>query len=124
MREIQKIELRQLEISDFKNLTESMKAAYENWSGGWWDEQHIQKLIDIFPEGQLVIVADDEIAGCALSLIVDYDKFGDNHTYAKITGNYTFSTHDPNGDVIYGIEVFIKPDFRGRCFWWAHSELS
>ncbi|MGW8121438.1 GNAT family N-acetyltransferase [Roseivirga echinicomitans] len=113
MREIQKIELRQLEISDFKNLTESMQAAYENWSGGWWDESHIQKLIDIFPEGQLVIVADDEIAGCALSLIVDYDKFGDNHTYAKITGNYTFSTHDPDGDVIYGIEVFIKPNFRG-----------
>ena len=127
MREIQKIELRQLEISDFKNLTESMKAAYENWSGGWWDEHHIQKLIDIFPEGQLVIVADDEIAGCALSLIVDYDKFGDNHTYAKITGNYTFSTHDPNGDVIYGIEVFIKPDFRGlrlgRRLYDARKEL-
>ena len=68
-----------------------MKAAYENWSAGWWDESHIQKLIDIFPEGQLVIVADDEIAGCALSLIVDYDKFGDNHTYKKITGDYTFS---------------------------------
>ncbi|WP_375596908.1 carbon-nitrogen hydrolase family protein [Roseivirga seohaensis] len=104
-----------------------MKAAYENWSGGWWDEHHIQKLIDIFPEGQLVIVADDEIAGCALSLIVDYDKFGDNHTYAKITGNYTFSTHDPNGDVIYGIEVFIKPDFRGlrlgRRLYDARKEL-
>ncbi|KYG82382.1 MULTISPECIES: carbon-nitrogen hydrolase family protein [Roseivirga] len=127
MREIQKIELRQLEISDFKNLTESMKAAYENWSGGWWDEHHIQKLIDIFPEGQLVIVADDEIAGCALSLIVDYDKFGDNHTYAKITGNYSFSTHDPNGDVIYGIEVFIKPGFRGlrlgRRLYDARKEL-
>lgn len=127
MREIQKIELRQLEISDFKNLTESMKAAYENWSGAWWDEHHIQKLIDIFPEGQLVIVADDEIAGCALSLIVDYDKFGDNHTYSKITGNYTFSTHDPNGDVIYGIEVFIKPDFRGlrlgRRLYDARKEL-
>ena len=127
MREIQKIELRQLEISDFKNLTESMKAAYENWSGGWWEEHHIQKLIDIFPEGQLVIVADGIIAGCALSLIVDYDKFGDNHTYEKITGNYSFSTHDPEGDVIYGIEVFIKPDFRGlrlgRRLYDARKEL-
>jgi predicted amidohydrolase/ribosomal protein S18 acetylase RimI-like enzyme len=127
MKEIQKIELRQLEISDFKNLTVSMKSAYENWSGGWWAENQIQKLIDIFPEGQLVIVADDEIAGCALSLIVDYDKFGDNHSYPQITGDYTFSTHDDEGDVLYGIEVFIKPDFRGlrlgRRLYDARKEL-
>jgi len=127
MKEIKKIELRQLQISDFQNLSLSMKAAYENWSAGWWDESHIQKLIDIFPEGQLVIVADDEIAGCALSLIVDYDKFGDNHTYKKITGDYSFSTHDPDGDVLYGIEVFIKPDYRGlrlgRRLYDARKEL-
>lgn len=127
MKEIQRIELRQLEISDFQNLQRSMKAAYENWSGGLWEERHIQKLIDIFPEGQLVIEADGEIAGCALSLIVDYDKFGDNHTYKKITGDYTFSTHDPTGDVLYGIEVFIKPDFRGlrlgRRLYDARKEL-
>jgi predicted amidohydrolase/ribosomal protein S18 acetylase RimI-like enzyme len=127
MKEIKKIELRQLEISDFHNLSVSMKQAYENWTGGWWAESQIQKLIDIFPEGQLVIVADDEIAGCALGLIVDYDKFGDNHTYPEITGDYTFSTHDPEGDVLYGIEVFIKPDFRGlrlgRRLYDARKEL-
>ena len=35
------------------------------------------------------------------------------HTYKEITANYTFNSHDPNGDVLYGIEVFIKPEFRG-----------
>jgi predicted amidohydrolase/ribosomal protein S18 acetylase RimI-like enzyme len=127
MKEIKKIELRQLEMSDFQNLSHSMKEAYENWTGGWWAEGQIQTLIDIFPQGQLVIVADDEIAGCALSLIVDYDKFGDNHSYPEITGDYTFSTHDSDGDVLYGIEVFIKPDFRGlrlgRRLYDARKEL-
>jgi hypothetical protein len=60
-----------------------------------------------------VIKANNEVVGCALSIIVDYKKFGDNHTYKQITGNYTFNTHDPKGDVLYGIEVFIHPKYRG-----------
>ena len=36
-----------------------------------------------------------------------------DHTYAKVTGHETFSTHNPNGNILYGIEVFIHPDYRG-----------
>jgi predicted amidohydrolase len=54
-----------------------------------------------------------EIAGVALSIIVDYDSFDDEHTYEDITGKYSFNTHDDDGDVLYGIDVFIKPKFRG-----------
>jgi GNAT superfamily N-acetyltransferase len=54
------------------------------------------------------------VVGCALGIIVDYEKFGDEHTYEEITGYYTFNTHDPKGDVLYGIEVFVHPEYRGR----------
>lgn len=53
------------------------------------------------------------MAGCALSIIVDYDKFDDHHTYSEITGNYTFDTHSSDGDILYGIDVFIKSEYRG-----------
>ncbi|MDX1317152.1 MAG: bifunctional GNAT family N-acetyltransferase/carbon-nitrogen hydrolase family protein, partial [Xanthomarina gelatinilytica] len=69
---------------------------------------------DKFPEGQVVIKINNQIAGCALSIIVDYDSIDDIHTYEDITGNYTFNTHDADkGDALYGIDVFIKPEFRG-----------
>lgn len=61
----------------------------------------------------MVIKVNNQIAGCALSIIVEYDKIESNHTYQEITGNYTFSTHSPEGDMLYGIDVFIKPEFRG-----------
>ena len=48
-----------------------------------------------------------------MSIIVDYDQFDASHTYKEITGNYTFSTHTKKGDVLYGIDIFIKPEFRG-----------
>ena len=51
--------------------------------------------------------------GCALSIIVNYNMVKGDHTYAQVTGNETFNTHDPNGNILYGIEVFIHPDYRG-----------
>ena len=111
---IKHIEIGHLKSADYQELLAAMKAAYSNWQGSYWTIETINKLINKFPQGQIVIKADDVVVGCALSLIVDYDKFGDNHTYRQITGNYTFSTHDPkNGDVLYGIEIFIHPDYRG-----------
>jgi len=70
-------------------------------------------LINRFPEGQVVVKVNKQIAGCALSIIVEYDQFDDRHTYKQITGNYTFNTHSKKGDVLYGVDVFIKPEFRG-----------
>lgn len=109
-----KIELRTLTKDDYFGLKASMIEAYSEWEGAsFWGEKHITKLVEIFPEGQICILVNGAIAGCALSLIVDYDQFGDNHTYVQITGNFTFSTHNPNGDVLYGIDFFVHPDFRG-----------
>jgi len=90
-----------------------MIEAYTTMPNSYWRESQIQSLISIFPEGQVVIKVNNQIAGCALSIIVEYDKIESNHTYQEITGNYTFSTHSPEGDMLYGIDVFIKPEFRG-----------
>ena len=123
----QKIELRNLQINDYLELKDSMIEAYANWEGAYWRESHIAKLLEIFPEGQICILVNGKVVGTALSIIVNYAKFGDNHTYIQITGNYTFSTHDSEGDVLYGIEVFVHPDYRelrlGRRMYDARKEL-
>ncbi len=107
------IAVRQLTTEDHAQLAEAMASAYAGIGGITWKKETIKKLIRKFPEGQLCLTVDLKVVGVALSLIVDYAKFGDNHTYAEITGGYTFSTHNPKGDVLYGIEVFIDPNFRG-----------
>ena len=122
-----RIELRTLQLSDYKELRQSMTQAYPNWPGGYWREETIEKLLKTFPEGQFGILVDGKIVGSALSIIVKLNKFGLDHTYAQITGNYTFSTHNAKGDVLYGIDVFIHPDFRGlrlaRRLYDARKEL-
>ncbi|WP_113635174.1 carbon-nitrogen hydrolase family protein [Nubsella zeaxanthinifaciens] len=121
------IELRKLGIEDYQDLRESMQQAYLDSGNGVWSKAKINDLLRIFPEGQLCIAVDGKVVACSLSIIVDYDLFGDTHTYEKITGKYTFSTHTPHGNVLYGIEIFVHPEYRGlrlaRRLYEARKEL-
>lgn len=110
---IESIELQLLTVEDYQELKEAMISSYTNMPGSYWKEGHIKTLLDKFPEGQVVVKVNGHLAGCALSIILDYDLFENKHTYKQITGNYTFNTHSNKGDVLYGIDVFIKPDYRG-----------
>ena len=122
-----KIEIRPLEKTDYSQLIESMSQAYKSWADSYWTEEHIKILLKKFPQGQIAVLVDDVVVGAAFSLIVDYNKFGDNHKYNQIIANNTFTTHDPKGDVLYGIEVFIHPENRGmrlaRRLYDARKEL-
>ena len=104
--------MRLVRMEYYEQLAKSFRRIYAD-SNVFWTKEQIKKLITIFPEGQVVIIVDDKIVGCALSIIVNYNMVKGDHTYAQVTGNETFNTHDPNGNILYGIEVFIHPDYRG-----------
>jgi ribosomal protein S18 acetylase RimI-like enzyme len=108
-----KIELGNLELADYSELRKAMEEAYADIGGDYWPHSAIEKLLDVFPEGQLCVKVNGKVVASALSLIVDYDEFGDRHTFRDITGNHSFKTHDADGDVLYGIEVFVHPEYRG-----------
>jgi predicted amidohydrolase/GNAT superfamily N-acetyltransferase len=111
--DIDKVELIYLQMEDYLEIKEVMRSVYASIPDPYWREQDIQTLLEKFPEGQVVIKVNGQIAGCALSIIVDYESFDDNHSYREITADYTFDSHDDQGDMLYGIDVFIKPGFRG-----------
>jgi predicted amidohydrolase/GNAT superfamily N-acetyltransferase len=111
--ELKTIELVYLKADDYDELTEVMIAAYQNMPNSFWSKEQILLLLKKFPDGQIIVKANGKIAGCALSIIVDSNKYEGVHTYRQATGNNTFSTHNKNGDLLYGIEVFVHPDFRG-----------
>ena len=106
------IDVRGLQLTDYEELKSSMIESYKGWDVVWRESQ-IQKLLNIFPAGQLAIIVDEKVVGCSLSIIVDYQNFVTDHTYKDVTGNYSFSTHNPKGDYLYGIDSFIRPEFRG-----------
>lgn len=113
IKSIENIELKFLTINDYMALKKTMIQAYSTMPDSYWKESQIKSLIDKFPEGQVVIKINGVLAGCALSIIVAYESFDDKYTYEDVTGKYTFNTHEEDGDVLYGIDVFIKKEYRG-----------
>jgi predicted amidohydrolase/GNAT superfamily N-acetyltransferase len=109
----QKIELDFLRPEDYEELKEAMITSYITMPQSYWKEHHIRRLLSKFPEGQVVVKVNGDIAGCALSIIIRQNAFEDNHTFREITGDFTFDTHTEDGDTLYGIDVFVKPEFRG-----------
>ncbi len=118
--------LRTLRLEDYDELREMMDLAYDR-AGGAWLKQQFQSQLARFPEGQICIEDKGKVVGAALSLIVDYGRYGDFHTHKEITGDGYLTTHDSDGDTLYGVDVVVHPKYRGmrlgRRLYDARKEL-
>lgn len=75
--------------------------------------EHFESQLELFPEGQICLEYNGQIVGTALSLIVNFEDYGDNHTYYEISDLGFIRNHNPKGRNLYGIEVGVNEDFRG-----------
>jgi len=121
-----KLTLRHLRLEDYADLKEMWDRIYAGIVASLPEKRFIAQL-NTFPDGQICIEDHGKVVAAAFAVIVDYDKFGDQHTYEEITGNAYLTTHDPKGDVLYGVDVFVSPDYRGmrlgRRLYEARKEL-
>lgn len=107
-----KLKTRHLRLDDHQVLHDIAISAYKGVSAPWTEAQ-LGQLIKLFPEGQICIEDNGKPVAVALSMIIDFSLFGDQHSYNQIVRNGTFKSHDPEGDYLYGIDVSVDPDFQG-----------
>ncbi len=110
-----KIQVRGARLGDVPAIYACQRAAYPSFPPtGLCDERQLRLQIRTFPDGQLVAVLGKQVVGYATALIVQMDEESPWYSYAEITGNGTFSSHDPAGDTLYGADIAVHPDHRGE----------
>ncbi|KJS05418.1 MAG: hydrolase [Gammaproteobacteria bacterium BRH_c0] len=118
--------LRHVVAEDYDDIKAIMAVVYAQVGGPWTRKKFMAQLA-MFPEGQICIEDSGRVVAAAFAVIVDYGQFGDQHTYEEITGDAYLTTHDPNGDVLYGVDVFVDPEYHGlrlgRRLYEARKEL-
>ncbi len=107
-----KLKTRHLRLEDYAVLHDISSRAYKGVASPWTEGQ-LARLIKLFPEGQICIEDNGKPVAVALSLIIDFSLFDDQHSYYQIVGNGTFKSHDPDGDYLYGIDVSVDPEYQG-----------
>ena len=111
------VRIRRWRVEDLPGLVECHRAAYQDLPQSTLYDERIHRLqFEAFPEGQFLAEHRGKIIGYATSIIVQLDDRDDDdvYTYQEITGAGTFSTHDPSGDTLYGSDIAVHPDWRGR----------
>lgn len=110
------VKIREATRADIPALLALNRAAYPVLANDnvVWGETHLRSHLRIFPQGQIVAEVDGKILGAVSSLLVDLgpDPLR-HHTWAGITDSGYFTNHNPQGDTLYGADVYVHPDARG-----------
>lgn len=104
-------------LADVEAIAELNHAAWPSLVelGLAWQPHHVEAHLRAFPEGQGVVESQGRIVASCSSLIVDLGRDPYRlHTWAGITDDGMFYSHDPFGDTLYGADVNVHPDFRRR----------
>ena len=109
-----KITVRRWRQEDIPGIIECSIKAYPDYSEEYiFTPRHYEMQFAAFPNGQFVALIGDKIVGYATSVVVNIeDDFWYN--VDEITGAGTFSTHNPDGDTLYGADIAVDPDYRQR----------
>ncbi len=118
--------LRIIEKNDYTELAALMDLVFPD-VGGAWPRMTIMDLIHQYPDGQICIEDDGRIVAAALTIKVDYNRYSLPHFYTDIVNENNVIQHVTNGDALYGLDVFVHPDYRGlrlgRRLYEARKEL-
>ena len=107
------IRIRNWTEADIPAIVACQKSAYPDYAEHY-DERMYAMQLTAFPEGQILAEAGGEVIGYATCLIVQLDESVNWYRYDEITGSGTFSTHTPTGDTLYGADIAVRPEYRGR----------
>lgn len=78
-----------------------------------WKREHLERHLEIFPEGQFVAVESGDVIGSASSLLISEAHYRAHHDWETTVGGHFLTAHDSQGSTLYGVDISVHPDFRG-----------
>jgi ribosomal protein S18 acetylase RimI-like enzyme len=79
-----------------------------------WTYEQIASHMQYFPEGCFCAEVNGELVGSCTALIVAYDPDHLDHKWNDVMGGGFLNTHNAHGDSLYGVDMSVRPAWRGR----------
>ena len=107
-----RLDIRPARLGDVPAIRRLGSIAYSEQDN--YTVEQISAQIRWFPEGHLVAVHDGDVVGYCASIRLPESRALAPHTWKGITANGYGSTHEPEGDWLYGYEVMVDRSHRGH----------
>jgi len=75
---------------------------------------HYRHHVDLFEDGQFVVLDGDRVVGATTTLRLAFDFDHLDHTFADIIQGGWLTAHQPAGDWLYGADMGVSPEYRGK----------
>ena len=82
--------------------------------------KHYLRHLELFPEGQFVGLDGDRVVAATATIRMHFDFAHLNHTFADVIQGGWLTSHEPDGPWLYGADIGVHPDYRGRGLAQAH----
>lgn len=106
-----KVVVRSIQMDDYDQIVDIQTLCFPGMQP--WSREQIASQISIFPEGQICVEYNGKVVASSSSLIIDFDMYGEKHSWFDIADRGMIRNHNPDGDTLYGIEIMVHPDYRG-----------
>lgn len=80
----------------------------------WLGAEHFRAHLRLFPAGQHVALDGARVIGQSSTFRCRADQVFAPHTFHDIIAGGFFANHDPQGEWLYGADISVHPDYRGR----------
>jgi GNAT superfamily N-acetyltransferase len=80
----------------------------------WMTEEHFDSHLRLFPAGQHVALDGERVVGQSSTFRCRSDQVFVPHRFPDIIASGFFTNHDPEGEWLYGADMSVHPDYRGK----------
>lgn len=77
-----------------------------------WKKEHLQSHIDKFPLGQFVAIDNHKVVGSCSNTLISQAWYDQHLSWEKTVGGSFLDTFEEQGEVMYGLDISVHPDYR------------
>jgi len=75
---------------------------------------HYRSHVALFPQGQFVALDGERVVGATSTIRRPFDFAHTSHTFDDIIQGGWLTSHEPDGEWLYGADLGVSPRYRGR----------
>lgn len=108
------VSIRPLQLDDAAQVLELIELCFPEMAAeDQYDEEELEEISRVFPEGCPVVTYQGKPIGFALGIFVDLDFDNMPIDEETLLGDYSCRNHDADGDYYWGSDIGVHPEWRG-----------